>query len=70
MSAWKARPPSSTIAAGALQAPWQQAPALAVAHGGPLEVESEQGQGSTFSLSLPRPSPGVERERAPESPVH
>ncbi|HEX8824838.1 MAG TPA: HAMP domain-containing sensor histidine kinase [Archangium sp.] len=40
------------------------------AHGGWLEVRSEEGQGSTFSFTLPRASLSVERERTPESPVH
>jgi signal transduction histidine kinase len=44
--------------------------ALVEAHGGWLEVESEQGRGSTFSFTLPRAPLTAERERAPESTVH
>ena len=40
------------------------------AHGGGLEVDSQEGRGSTFSFTLPRASLTAERERAPESPVH
>ena len=40
------------------------------AHGGCLEVESEEGWGSTFSFTLPRTSLLAEREQAPGSPVH
>jgi signal transduction histidine kinase len=39
---------------------------LVLAHGGSLEVESEEGQGSTFSFTLPRTSLSQEREL----PVH
>lgn len=41
---------------------------IVMAHGGSLEVESEQGQGSTFSFTLPLAS--LETRRAPEPPVH
>jgi signal transduction histidine kinase len=40
------------------------------AHGGWLEVETEQGQGSTFAFTLPRASLTAERERASEPTVH
>jgi signal transduction histidine kinase len=40
------------------------------AHGGWLEVDSQEGQGSTFSFTLPRASLTAERERPPEPPVH
>ena len=40
------------------------------AHGGWLEVDSQEGQGSTFSVTLPRASLTAERERTSEPPVH